>query len=163
MRKKNIVLPFLSVFVIFFFARCSDKVFYEKIDTLKDEVWNIDSVLYYEFNIDDTMQYFNIYINIRNSIDFETQNFYVFMKTTFPDGYVAQDTLGCILSDAHGKWTGKGMGRIKDNRFLFKPNVRFPLTGTYRFEIKQGMRSDNVKGITNFGISLYHYKNRGER
>ncbi len=155
MNKNKILLP-LFVLLIFFFISCDNKVFYEKIDAIPNEVWNVDSVLYYEFEIDDTLQTFNIFINIRNSVDFETQNFYLFMRTTIPDGTVDQDTLGCILSDAHGKWTGKGMGRVKDNQFLFKPNVRFPMIGKYSFEIRQGMRNDNVKGVVNFGLSLYN-------
>ena len=80
--------------------------------------------------------------------------FYIFFTTEFPNGYVATDTLGCILSDPFGKWKGKGNGRIKDNRFLFKPKVCFHQKGIYRFTVQQAMRDDNLKGIANFGITV---------
>ncbi|MEG2071277.1 MAG: gliding motility lipoprotein GldH, partial [Bacteroidales bacterium] len=73
------------------------------------------------------------------------------------DGQIFQDTLGCILSDKYGNWTGKGNGRMKENKFLFKPKIRFVQKGTYKFTVRQGMREDQVEGISNFGISLYYY------
>ncbi len=97
-------------------------------------------------------------ISLRNTTDFETQNFYVFMKTTFPDGHSDQDTLGFILCDQFGQWTGKGQGRIKDNKFLFQPKVRFPQTGKYTFTVTQAMRTDKVKGISDFGSILENWE-----
>jgi len=142
----------------FFFASCNGKVFYEKIDHIDNEVWNVDSLLHYEIEITDSLQFYNIYINIRNTVDFETQYFYLFLTSEFPNGYIGQDTLGCILCDPYGKWTGKGAGRIKENRFLFKPKVRFDQKGIYKFTVRQAMRNDNVKGISDFGISLYNFE-----
>ena len=109
-------------------------------------------------DITDSMAYYNMYIHLRNTTDFETQNFYVFMKTQYPDGHSEQDTLGFIVCDKFGKWTGKGQGRIKDNMFLFQPKIRFPRTGTYTFTVTQGMRTDKVKGISDFGITLENWK-----
>lgn len=111
-------------------------------------------------NIDDSMQFYNMYILLRNSTDFKTQNFYVFMKTKYPDGSVEQDTLGFILCDKFGNWTGNGQGRLKNNKFLFQPKVRFPHNGEYIFSVTQGMREDVVEGISDFGIVLENYKEK---
>jgi gliding motility-associated lipoprotein GldH len=118
----------------------------------------MDSVLQYEVHITDSMQFYDIYIHVRNTTDFETQNFYVFLTTEYPNGFTGKDTLGCILCDARGQWTGKGSGRVKENRFVYKRNVRFPLTGIYKFTAVQGMRDKQVKGIADFGMSLYKIK-----
>jgi gliding motility-associated lipoprotein GldH len=64
------------------------------------------------------------------------------------------DTLNCILSDAFGRWTGKGSGKIKENRFVLKSKVRFPQTGIYIFSAQQAMTDEDLKGIANFGITL---------
>jgi len=150
---------FPILFCLLALASCNN-AYYEKIDSIPDEVWNIDSLLTYQVEITDSLQYYNMYIHVRNTTDFETQNFYIFMTTVFPDGYTARDTLGCILCDPHGKWTGKGNGRLRDNKFLLKPKVRFASCGLYTFEVCQAMRSNDVKGIANFGISLYPYKSK---
>ncbi len=133
---------------------CGGNAFYRDIKPLPDEKWNIAEPLSFSIDIPDSSVYYDFYINLRNTTDFETQNFYVFMQTQYPDGHSEQDTLGFVLCDKFGKWTGKGKGRIKDNKFLFQPNVRFPFSGTYSFTVTQGMRQETVKGVSDFGITL---------
>lgn len=140
--------------LITFCCSCNNKIFYNDIQTLTKEKWDVNKPLTFTLNITDSMEYYNMYINVRNTTDYEYQNFYVFMNTEYPDGHVEQDTLGFILCDKTGKWTGDGQGRIKSNKFLFQPNIRFPFNGTYTFTIQQGMRQNVVKGISDFGITL---------
>lgn len=156
MRKQHLILLF--AWLLLLGTSCKHQVFYSDIQSIAGEKWSVDKPLTFTVNIEDSMQYFNMYIHLRNTTDFETQNFYVFMRTTYPDGHAEQDTLGFILCDPYGKWTGKGQGRVKDNKFLFQPKVRFPFNGEYTFTITQGMRVDEVKGISDFGISLEHFE-----
>ena len=145
------LIPLLCLFL-----SCDHKTFYQKTDTLPNEIWNLDTVFVYEFDILDAAQYYNFYIDVRNTVDYPYQNLYLFFTTQFPDNSVFTDTLNCILSDAYGHWTGKGFGRIKENRFLLKSNVRFPQTGTYIFVAQQAMRENDLKGIASFGITLQY-------
>lgn len=150
------VLLFSSC-LIFLCSACHRHIYYIDIQPIPKEKWKIQRPLTFEIDINDTVAYYNMYINLRNSTNFETQNFYVFMKTKYPDGYTVQDTLGFILCDKFGRWTGKGHGRLKDNKFLFQPKVRFPQKGTYTFTVYQGMRVDEVRGISDFGITLENF------
>jgi gliding motility-associated lipoprotein GldH len=140
----------------FLLSACNQNTFYYKTDTLPNETWNIENILTYEFEISDSLQYYNFYIDVRNTTDYADQNLWLFFTTHFPDSTVFTDTLNCIISDAYGRWTGKGSGRIKDNRFLFKPKVRFPQTGTHIVSAQQAMRVDDLKGIADFGITLQY-------
>jgi len=142
--------------VCLLFPACNYDTFYHKTNTLSHETWNMDSILVYKFSIPDSLQYFNFYIDVRNTTDYPYQNLYLFFTTQFPNGSVFTDTLNCILSDAYGRWKGKGSGRIKENRFVFKSKVRFPQTGVYLFSVQQAMQDIELKGITNFGITLQH-------
>jgi gliding motility-associated lipoprotein GldH len=148
----------ISLFALLLFSSCNHKTYYGHIQTLPHEKWAIDKPLYFKLNIEDSMQYFNMYIQLRNTTDFATQNFYVFMKTKYPDGHCEQDTLGFILCDKFGNWTGRGNGRLKDNKFLFQPKVRFPYNGEYIFTVTQGMREEEVEGIESFGILLEKFE-----
>ena len=58
------------------------------------------------------------------------------------------------LADEKGKWLGKGFGYIRDNRIPYKRNIRFPFKGYYKFEIKQAMRTDDLKGISSIGVRI---------
>jgi len=146
----------MIVILLCFFSSCDHKIFYQKTDSLPNETWNLDTTFVYEFTILDVAQYYNFYIDVRNTTAYPYQNLYLFFTTQFPDGAVFTDTLNCILSDAYGRWKGKGSGRIKENRFVLKSTVRFPQTGTYIFSAQQAMRDDDLKGIASFGITLQY-------
>jgi gliding motility-associated lipoprotein GldH len=148
----------ISLFALIVLAGCNHKTYYSEIHQLPHEKWAVDKPLYYKMTIEDSMQYFNMYIQLRNTTDFATQNFYVFMKTKYPDGHYEQDTLGFILCDKFGNWTGRGQGRLKDNKFLFQPKIRFPQNGEYVFTVTQGMRTDVVEGVESFGIILERFE-----
>ena len=150
------ILP-LVVCAIVLFAACGHSTYYSDIQPIPKERWKISEPLTFTIDIADSMDYFNMYFNVRNTTAFETQNLYVFMRTTYPDGHSEQDTLEFVLCDKFGKWTGTGQGRIKDNKFLFQPKVRFPNTGAYTFTVTQAMRTDELKGISDFGITLENY------
>jgi gliding motility-associated lipoprotein GldH len=152
--KKN--LFFLFIILTVTAISCHRSPFYQKNDSMPNETWNIDSTLVYEFTILDSLQYYNFYIDVRNTTSYPYQNLYLFFTTQFPDSTMFTDTLNCILSDAFGRWTGKGTGKLKENRFVLKSKVRFPQTGTYIFTAQQAMREDNLTGITNFGITLLY-------
>ncbi len=134
--------------------------YYSDIQSIPNERWETKKPLVFKVDISDSMAYYNMYIHVRNTTSFETQNLYVFMKTTYPDGHSEQDTLGFILCDKFGNWTGKGQGRLKDNKFLFQPKIRFPNTGTYTFTVTQGMRTDELNGISDFGITLENWEEK---
>jgi len=149
------VFRILFSFSLLLFS-CNQNIFYHKTDNLPNETWNIDHILVYKVNITDSLKYYNFYIDVRNTTDYPDQNLWLFFTTQFPDSTVFTDTLNCIISDAYGRWTGKGSGRIRDNRLVFKSKVRFPQTGTYTFSVQQAMRTDNLKGIADFGLTLHY-------
>lgn len=137
-------------------SSCGPKRFYEDIQTVNQNGWNMDSVLTFQIDITDSSQYYDFYFFVRNNADYAMQNFYVFFTTEFPNGYTAQDTLGFVLCDKYGQWTGKGHGYLKENQFLYRPKVRFAHCGIYKFTVRQAMREENLKGIADFGMALYH-------
>lgn len=139
------------------FTSCKNDIFYEKIDTIQEDKWNINQKLVYEFEISDSTQFYDIYFNVRNSTDYPYQNLYVFLTNQFPSGLKMVDTLGCVLCDPFGKWYGKGSGKIKENKFLLRKQVRFQQKGKYIFTIQHGMRDENLVGITNFGITFENH------
>jgi gliding motility-associated lipoprotein GldH len=116
----------------------------------------MDSTLVYKFTISDSLQFYNFYINIRNTTDYPYQNLYLFFTSQFPDGTTFTDTLNCFLNDIYGNWTGSGSGRVKENRFTFKQKVRFPQKGDYLISVQQGMRHVDLQGIIDFGITLQY-------
>lgn len=155
MKKQTALLVCLAALLT---VSCDRKTCFSDIRSLPKEKWAVDSTLVFQVDIHDTTAYYDMFFSLRNAVDFETRNFYAFMETRFPDGFVECDTLGFILCDKSGRWTGRGHGRLKDNKFLFQPKIRFPLSGRYTFTVRQGMRCDVVKGISDFGIIIENHR-----
>ncbi len=133
---------------------CNFNVKYQSNNDIENDSWNISNVLTHNVEITDSMEVYNMFISVRNTVDYKYENLFMFVTTKFPNGKMAKDTLECILADKMGKWYGKGNGKYKDSKILFMPKVRFPQNGKYVIEIQQAMREEPLVGISNIGIIL---------
>ena len=133
---------------------CDQARVYDSSITIVNQSWNKDSLVTVHFTIEDTISLHRFYINIRHNTDYPYSNIYFFMNGKFPDGNVTRDTIECLLADPKGKWTGKGSGKIRDNRILLREHLRFPASGEYTISIEQAMRDINLKGVEDIGIRL---------
>ena len=127
---------------------------YEKNKKIDKAEWNNKEIIKFDVDISDINSRHNFYINIRNTTDYTFSNVYFFIKTVFPDGGIAKDTVECFLADVDGRWLGRGLGKFKDSRILFRKNIVFPQKGVYSFEFEQAMRVENLIGIDEIGIRI---------
>lgn len=151
--KSGVILVMVLLFGLFFYA-CDDNRIFEENKEIPDNNWKSSEILKFEVDIAAIEPSTNFYINIRNADGYPYNNLFLFIKTTFPDGKMSNDTLECILADENGKWLGSGMGDIYDNQIPFKKNVRFPVIGKYTFEIQHGMRTDVIPLIMDVGLRI---------
>ena len=127
---------------------------YEKIETINAGLWNKNHTVSFIVPANDSLKYYDLQVYIRNRNDYSYSNLYLFITVTAPTGATVTDTIQYILANNEGKWIGKGFSQLWDNRFPFRNNVRFGNKGNYVFNIKHGMREDELIGITDVGVSL---------
>lgn len=135
---------------------CDKNRVYEQYQNIPNGVWATNEPVGFDIEVEDTTQLYNLIVNIRNTENYPYRNLYLFMKTTFPDGDFAVDTLEFYLMDEKGKSYGKCARSICNCRFMIDHDVRFPKAGIYRFELKQAMRTEdgNLPEIRNVGMRL---------
>lgn len=150
---KLTALPALLALALLF-AACNDRVVYHNSKTLEEEQWSYDDTLRFHVEIYDSLSLHKLYLDVRNTTDYDYRNLFLFMDIEFPGGQILRDTLECILAERDGTWTGSGFGRFRSNRFLFRDDVWFPEKGVYTFKICQGMRYDTLPGISDIGIRI---------
>ncbi len=151
--------PVMLVSVLLFImtlgiTACNSDVFQNETVHLKDSEWKEADTLFYSFDSKDSLSLYDFYFEIRNTTDYDMQNLYIFITAYYPGNTFSRDTVECILAAPDGKWYGKGMGKHKDNRFLFRKGVRFRKPGNYVIAVNQAMRKENLKGISNVGILI---------
>ena len=133
---------------------CNSKVVYTNSQAMARETWNLMDIPTFKVPITDTLNSNNVFFTIRNGSSFPFRNIYLFVTTTSPDGKKITDTLQYNLADEKGKWYGRGFGDIHELNLPYKSNVYFPLKGIYEFKIQHGMRTENLKGVYDFGLRI---------
>ena len=151
---KRITLIALALVSMILATACDSKVFYTEDKRVNEMGWNLNDKLSFDIDVTDTLRIYSFFIDLRVSNDFPKDRAFLFINTTFPDGGVAADTLGCPLAAPDGKWYGRRSGKYIDNRYPFRLNMIFPSTGHYHFEIAHGMRDTNIVGIKNVGLRI---------
>lgn len=145
---------FLLAALLLLASACDTSVVFEKHQPIPAEGWHYKNKVVFEALVNDTTSLHNLYIDVRNTTDYSFSNLYIFLDIEFPDGNMLRDTIECTLADRTGKWTGKGFGKIRSNRFLFRTDVWFPQQGYYIFRIEQAMRREVLEGISDIGIRI---------
>lgn len=158
MRKFLIFAVFVSVFSSF--TACDKKRVFDEYKPIKGE-WHKDSVVNFDLGKLDSLQEYNLFINVRNNNDFKFNNLFLITEIQFPHGKVITDTLEYEMATPEGEWLGKGFGDVKENKLWYKEAVKFDEPGNYRVRIKQAMRKndevegiENLEGITHVGFRI---------
>ena len=149
----------ICLFTIF---ACSDpdKIRYERqvVDNCK---WPIEKTLIFEIPVEDSTELYDLLIDIRNRTDYPFANLCLFISAEAPNGAKSTDTVNYTLADEAGEWTGSGyLSNYRENRFVFRNNIRFPENGNYSIKIRHGMRHDTLNGIFSIGLRLEKHKNK---
>ena len=150
----NKLMVLLLPCILFFLAGCDSRTIFDNTKSIRDDVWKSNQIIRFDVPLEDTVNIYNFYLNLRHTTSYRFANIFLFISTTFPDGTAARDTVECILADPSGKWVGKGISNIRDNQVLLRRGLRFTQKGKYIFEFEQAMREPELKGIMDIGLRI---------
>lgn len=149
---------FLILSFIIALSSCDTTVVFEENKSIEGMTWKVNDPARFEFEMRDTINLYNFYLNLRNGENYPYNNIFFFVEMEFPNGKKSVDTVECFVADPSGKWIGKGSGSIFDNRFLYQHGKQFPLEGRYKVQITQGMRTPELPGVYDVGFRLARMK-----
>ncbi len=145
-------------------AGCAEHVVFQKDMEVPGGNWARTWKPQFVFNITDTTSQCDIYLDIRHTGDYQFSNIYIFTTLEGPGGHSFTDTVECTLADPTGRWYGKGTGFIFSDRFqahvLYRMSNRFPRSGRYVFTLEQAMRTEDLDGIIDVGVSVEEARKR---
>lgn len=144
----------LTVLFLSALFACNNKVVFEQYQHIPEKNWHKDSVLNFTITVDDTVKNNNFLINVRNDVNYKYSNLWLFLQIEQPDGKTIDDKFEIVLADPSGKWLGSGFSGLKTRESVYRRNVFFPVSGEYKVRIQQGMRENNLKGISDIGIRI---------
>lgn len=149
---------FLVLFgLVLLIAACDPFMVFDQYQKTGEGQWKWSDRKTFEVNMNDSLQMYNIYINIRHTTDYPKSNLFVFLTTTAPTGISRRDTLEIIIADNRGKWEGNGFSDIKLVSREYRKAIRFLYPGKYIFEIEQGMRMPEIP-VTDVGFRIEEFR-----
>ena len=142
---KTIALMALTVLTI----GCNSRTAFSEYRNVPLQGWDKDSVVCFDVNITDSMATYNVILSLRHTADYPYQNIWFFVQNETSG---QNDTLEYYLADQRGRWLGNGFGDRKEMPCLLYEHVRFPHGGIYRYAVRQGMRQEWLRGVTEVGL-----------
>jgi len=140
-----------------FFLSCQKNNVINKYKEFEEQKWHTDSIVKFNYFIEDSLSYHIIKLNIRHSTDYEFQNLFLFV---YDD--LNKDTIEVFLADKRGKWTGKGMGDVREVEVTLDKTKKYFSQGQKNFMIEQAMRygeKEEIMVLSNIiAVGLHIYK-----
>ncbi len=138
------------------FAACGPEglVYFQKQDIASKQGWHKDSVLLFNFPVDDTAAAYSLSFLLKHTTAYPNANLYLFVELESPVGSLVQDTVGFLLCTPQGQWYGKGIG---DGRRLLLPyakDLKFRFIGEHTLRVRQGMRYDFLPAIESLALQV---------
>lgn len=122
--------------------------------TIKNSIWGQKDTLSFEFDIQDTVNYYDFSVLVRNTENYQWSNIYLFSDLTFPNGKTRRDTLEVQLADQYGYWLGNNSGTIITTTSTFMNHRKFPIVGAYKLSLSHGMREPILEEVTDIGVKV---------
>jgi len=147
--------------LVIFMVSCNRHTIKSDYSPTQNGRWNKDSIVKFSFQELDTLQEYNMFINLRNDGTYPYSNLFLIAELKFPNGDMQRDTLEYEMAKPDGQWLGTGYGSLKENKLWYKENIVFPSSGVYTLEISHAMRKNGqvdgiveLEGITDVGYLI---------
>ncbi len=141
-------------------SSCDSNRVFDEYSTVPN-TWNKDDVIVFNFETQDTIEAYNLFVNIRNNNDYKYSNLFLLVELNYPNGKSIKDTLEYLMAKPNGELLGTGFSDIKENKLWFKENFIFPEKGNFEINIQHAMREngvvkgvENLEGITDIGFRV---------
>jgi gliding motility-associated lipoprotein GldH len=163
MQRKTSRLALVAVIFCFLITSCDSKAVFDVYKSAPNQ-WHKDSVASFSFKAPDTINNYDLFVQLRNTNDYKFSNLFLIVELNYPNGMAVKDTLEYKMAAPNGKLLGTGFSDLKENKLWlrgFKKPFYFEEEGDYTINIQHAMRANgdvngvvNLEGITDIGFRV---------
>lgn len=153
----RILLPFIAL--VFFVFGCDRRRVFEENREFAHRYWAVSDEPSFEFVVADSTGAFNLYYNVRNSLDYPWDRIFVTWSLSDSAGHeLARKLVYNDLFDPTGRPYGQsGIGDLYDHQFLLAKGYRFSHPGKYALRLTQFSRQDTLHGVLAVGVRVERF------
>jgi gliding motility-associated lipoprotein GldH len=137
-------------------SSCQSDAVFDQTESLAENGWIQKKQVVFPFEIQDTVQTYDLYVAMRQSNEYPFYNLYFNCRLTQENKLVWKKAFAeAILYDPKtGKPKGGGVGDMYSHSYPIFKGLKFPRRGKYQVELEQYMRTDTLSGVVSIGASL---------
>jgi len=143
-------IGWLVICLLVLVMSCDSKQVFDEYKSVPNQ-WQKDTVIEFNFSAPDTINPYNLFVNLRNTNDYKFSNLFLIVEMDYPNGKVTKDTLEYTMAKPSGELLGEGFTDVKENKLWFKGYDKpftFSENGEYKVVIQHAMRANgDVKGV----------------
>ncbi|WP_281613530.1 gliding motility lipoprotein GldH [Flammeovirga sp. SubArs3] len=157
-----------SLFVASLLFSCDANRVNEEYVDYNQEIWPVDSIASFQFDIEDKNQAYNLIAYVRNTENYPFQNIYLKYQLTSADSLAADTLIANKMSDfqlfevktgepfgeVENSLGNSSTGAVYNHPLLLKKKMKFPEEGSYQLNISHYMRPDSLEGIMGIGYRI---------
>jgi len=121
---------------------------------LPDNHWSYEDSIRFDFTIADTLQLYDLVLELKHSTDYAYQNLYTKIHTHFPDGQRLSKPVSLELANAAGQWQGNCNDEICTTPIPIQTGAYFNQSGDYTIVVEQFMRENPVNGVQSLTLKV---------
>lgn len=138
-------------------AACMPSPHYQKQEAIPGNAWTYSFKPVFTFEITDTTAVYQPYFIIRHTQAYPYNNLWMWLYIKTPgDTVTTKARINITLSEPSGKWLGRGMGEIYEQRMLISlgDSVNLSRKGTYQITMEQNMRINPLPEVLHVGFRV---------
>jgi gliding motility-associated lipoprotein GldH len=131
--------------------------YFQKEEAVPQNAWSYNFRPSFAIDIKDTATAYKASFLIQHTQAYPYNNLWIWVYIKAPGDSIATKTrVNIPLAEATGKWLGRGMGEIWEQRMPINlgDSVRFNKIGTYQVTLEQNMRINPLPEVMHVGFRL---------
>lgn len=154
---KKLILFFVIIILV---SSCDSNDVFTEYKSIGSS-WDKNEKIEFLFQIPDSINKYNIFINLRNDESYKFSNLFLIVNMEAPNNENVSDTLEYRMAEVNGEWLGKGSLSLKESKLWYKENYIFSTKGECIITIEHAMRKNGeiegiykLEGIKDIGIKV---------
>lgn len=144
----------LGLLGLLLYSLSSCSTIYDETQVLENATWKQGESYSFEFEIQDTEQLYDLFLEVEHGTTYPYQNLYCLVKTTMPDGSTREEQASLELANAKGYWLGDCSGESCTRTIPFIIKTQFTVSGVYAVELKQHSRPESLGPIAHLRLYI---------
>lgn len=148
----------LTFFIIILFAitlnSCRQDEVFRKYHKLEKYQWDKDKNIFFNFNIKNTNNLYDVIIAVRHTPQYPYANLQLNMSLFSPSGQERTKDHDLFIRNRDGSFKGKGLGDIYDIEFVVLEKINFTEKGIYTVELHSLMPKYSTPALMDIGLII---------